>query len=339
MRHLLMGVAAIAMAASATYANPGKGNDNGNGNGKGKPAAAANGNGGGNAARSNAGPSARGNASQGQAANHPARSDARPKTNRGNGNGNGNAANAAQRFLRANPGSINGNGNGNGDGNSNTIKRVVGGQGSGVLRTADRDVRRNGLSILGGTSSLLDGCPPGIAAKRNGCQPPGQAKQNSYSPLASLLGIGDRTNGRYYYDNGYLLRSGGSGVDAWLPLLGGALTIGSQWPGGYNSRRLPGYYETYYNLGGRDSYRYADNIVYRVDPETEAIRSVAALLTGDDFVVGQRIPSGYDVYNVPRSYRDQYYDRPDRLYRYSDGYVYQVDPETRMIAAAIELLV
>ena len=329
MRHLLMGVAAIAMAASATYANPGK--ENGNGNGK--PAAAAHGNGGGNAARSNAGPSARSNASQGQAANRPARSDARPQANRGNGN----AANAARRPVQANPGSSNGNGNGNG--NSNTIKRVVGGQGAGVLRTVDRDARRSGLSILGGTSSLLDGCPPGLAAKRNGCQPPGQAKQNSYSPLASLLGIGDRPNGRYYYDNGYLLRSGGSGVDAWLPLLGGALTLGSQWPGGYDSRRLPGYYETYYSLGGRDSYRYADNIVYRVDPETEAIRSVAALLTGDDFVVGQRMPSGYDVYNVPRSYRDQYYDRPDRLYRYSDGYVYQVDPETRLIAAAIELLV
>ena len=335
MRHLLMGVAAIAMAASATYANPGKGNGNGNGNGNGKPAAAANGNGGGNAARSNAGPSARGNASQGQAANRPARSDAGPQANRGNGNGN--AANAARRPVQANPGS--GNGNGNGNGNSNNIKRVVGDQGAGVLRTVDRDVRRSGLSILGGTSSLLDGCPPGLAAKRNGCQPPGQARQNSYNPLASLLGIGDRSSGRYYYDNGYLLRSGGSGVDAWLPLLGGALTIGSQWPGGYDSRRLPGYYETYYSLGGRDSYRYADNIVYRVDPETEAIRSVAALLTGDDFVVGQRMPSGYDVYNVPRSYRDQYYDRPDRLYRYSDGYVYQVDPETRLIAAAIELLV
>jgi len=44
------------------------------------------------------------------------------------------------------------------------------------------------------------------------------------------------------------------------------------------------------------------------------------------------------VYNVPYGYRDQYYDTPDALYRYSDGYVYQVDPETRLIAAAIELL-
>ena len=50
------------------------------------------------------------------------------------------------------------------------------------------------------------------------------------------------------------------------------------------------------------------------------------------------MPLGYDVYNVPYPYRGQYLDGPDALYRYSDGYVYQVDPETRLVAAAIELL-
>ena len=50
------------------------------------------------------------------------------------------------------------------------------------------------------------------------------------------------------------------------------------------------------------------------------------------------MPIGYDVYNVPYPYRSQYVDGPNSMYRYSDGYVYQVDPETRLVAAAIELL-
>jgi patatin-like phospholipase/acyl hydrolase len=41
---------------------------------------------------------------------------------------------------------------------------------------------------------------------------------------------------------------------------------------------------------------------------------------------------------VPYSYRDRYVDGPDAYYRYSDGYVYQVDPTTQLIQAAIQLL-
>ena len=68
------------------------------------------------------------------------------------------------------------------------------------------------------------------------------------------------------------------------------------------------------------------------------ISSIAALLTGDQFNVGQPMPMGYDVYNVPYGYQDQYYDSPNANYRYADGYVYQVDPKTQLIAAAIQLL-
>lgn len=193
-------------------------------------------------------------------------------------------------------------------------------------------------------SGLIDGCPPGLAKKRNGCLPPGQAKKlddrryryANYSPdWWGLRGISD---GRYFYDDGYLLRYGNGGVSGYIPLLGGALTLGNPWPRDYGRSAMPDYYVNYYGLGQPDAYRYADNVVYRLDPETAAITSVAALLTGDDFVVGQPVPRGYDVYNVPYSYREQYYDRPDAYYRYSDGYVYQVDPETRLVAAAIELL-
>jgi patatin-like phospholipase/acyl hydrolase len=51
------------------------------------------------------------------------------------------------------------------------------------------------------------------------------------------------------------------------------------------------------------------------------------------------MPPGYDVYNVPYAYQDRYYDTPDANYRYADGYVYQVDPTTQLIQAAIELLI
>ena len=122
-----------------------------------------------------------------------------------------------------------------------------------------------------------------------------------------------------------------------MPLLGGALAVGNPWPSYYAPVRLPAYYTDYYGLGPNDAYRYADNVIYRVDPETAAITSIAALLTGDDITIGRPMPMGYDVYNVPYPYRAQYLDGPGARYRYSDGYIYQIDPETRLVAAAIEL--
>ena len=56
-----------------------------------------------------------------------------------------------------------------------------------------------------------------------------------------------------------------------------------------------------------------------------------SLVTGQQFAVGQQMPSGYSVYNVPDAYRDRYYDTADSMYRYNDGYVYQVDPRTGLI--------
>ena len=44
------------------------------------------------------------------------------------------------------------------------------------------------------------------------------------------------------------------------------------------------------------------------------------------FGVGQPMPLAYGAYNVPFDYRAQYYDTPDNMYRYSDGYIYRVDP-------------
>lgn len=186
---------------------------------------------------------------------------------------------------------------------------------------------------------FAEGCPPGLAKKFNGCMPPGLAKQRYerryYRP--DWWGFSSLRDGRYFYRDGYLLRFGSDNrITGFVPLLAGALSRGSTWPSFYEPRPLSPYYVDYFDLSPR-SYRYADNVIYRVDPESAAIMSVAALLTGDQFTVGQRLPAGYSVYNVPYAYRDRYYDRPDAHYRYADGYIYQVDPKTMLIASAISL--
>jgi hypothetical protein len=55
--------------------------------------------------------------------------------------------------------------------------------------------------------------------------------------------------------------------------------------------------------------------------------------------VGQPLPAGYSMYNVPYAYRDRYYDSPDAWYRYSNGYIYEVDPTTQLIRAMVQALV
>ena len=67
------------------------------------------------------------------------------------------------------------------------------------------------------------------------------------------------------------------------------------------------------------------------------ITSVAALLS-PGFTVGQALPVGYDVYNVPYAYRQTYYDTPDAWYRYNNGYIYQVDPVTQLVTAVVASL-
>lgn len=375
MKNFLMGVAAIALAAGPAFAQ-GNGNGNGN-NGKAKAeqgqsakSAGNRGNGGSmrSAMQEQRGPAMRASANQDRGGGKPA-DRGNGNSNRGAGNpdrGNANAGANRGNADRGNPGRGNGNavanrGNAASDrGNAARPDRVQVRGGDGP-RWSDRDERRGGRVLDDGRRifdsadtrlwwmdddrrGLIDGCPPGLAKKNNGCMPPGLARQDdryryrSYRPDwwgLGFLGLGD---GRYFYDDGYLMRLDGNRVAGFIPLLGGALSVGNPWPSFYDPRPVPPYYVDYYGLGPMDSYRYADNVLYRVDPETAAITSIAALLTGDDIRIGQPMPLGYDVYNVPYPYRAQYLDGPDALYRYSDGYVYQVDPETRLVAAAIELL-
>ena len=173
--------------------------------------------------------------------------------------------------------------------------------------------------------------------------PPGQLRQIARAhyerPRYDYVWRSYRDNGDYRYGDGYLYRYSPQGsLLGYIPVLGGALSIGSAWPGQYDWQPVPDYYGRYYGLGDRYDYRFSDGVVYGVDPQTQAIQTIAALLTGQDWTVGQQMPTGYDVYNVPYQYRDRYRDGPDRWYRYDDGYVYQVDPTTRLIQTAIQLL-
>jgi len=328
----ITGAAAIALAATTVNADPGGGKGNGG------DKSAGNGKGGGD----NAGPvkAERGNGAKDKAKN----SDMR-------GAPHGNSGKSAQRddrgALRDNPGEGRGGAKhadkaksrGNDRDNVRVVRDDVRGD-----RFDNRDGRNDRFSWAQlDRRGVVKGCPPGLAKKNNGCLPPGLAKKRyddwregyDRPDWWGLTGY----EGRYSYYDGSLLRLGSNGsILGYLPLLGGALAPGNLWPSFYEPVAVPAYYRSFYNLGSDDGYRYYDNAFYSVDPQTQSISSIAALLTGDDFAVGQRLPEGYDVYNVPYSYRDEYADGPGANYRYSDGYVYQVDPKTQLIQTIIELL-
>lgn len=308
---LLAGVAAMTAAIPAAA-------EQGNGKGNGK--------GGGQAAQK-----AKPQKAQGQGARGPAKAQQRQmKVAQGRGNGNAERK-AAQRQQRA---------------DVRRIERVR------DVRIDDRRVRYvSGRDF----DDYRGACPPGLARKNNGCLPPGQAKKiargerfdadwyRGYDmPMGYRSFYSDTPDYYYRYgDNGYIYRVNRdtSLVSGLIPLLGGGFGVGQMLPAGYDLYNVPWQYrDTWYDTD--DSYyRYGDNAIYQVDPESMMIENVVALMTGDRFGIGQTLPTGYDMYNVPWDYRDRYYDTPQYNYRYADGNIYQVDPQTQIIQAIISALV
>ncbi|MBC7987414.1 MAG: hypothetical protein H7X93_12225, partial [Sphingomonadaceae bacterium] len=197
-------------------------------------------------------------------------------------------------------------------------------------------------------------CAPGLAWRTFACVPSGGARARfafgqrfafydrprpySWTPYRYRLsyGIGrDRYDYRYY--NGYMYRIDPATalIAAAIPLLGGGFSVGHTLPVGYGVYNVPQAYRSVY-YDDDYHYRYGDGAIYRVDPASYRIEGVCALLT-NDFVVGQPMPLGYDVYNVPFGYRDAYYDDEDYWYRYNDGRVWQIDADTQLIVAAVAL--
>ncbi|HEU0285047.1 MAG TPA: hypothetical protein VFR52_07890 [Sphingomicrobium sp.] len=144
----------------------------------------------------------------------------------------------------------------------------------------------------------------------------------------------------YRYANGYVYEIDGSSgyIEDVIPLLDRGYGVGQMLPAGYSYYNVPYQYrEAYYDTDDY-YYRYAPGAIYQVDRDTQLITAIASLLTGG-LSVGQPLPAAYGVYNVPMSYRDMYYDTPDHWYRYSNGYIYQVDPTTQLITAIVRSIV
>lgn len=198
------------------------------------------------------------------------------------------------------------------------------------------------------------GCPPGLAKKHNGCLPPGQAKKRlalgsrierswfdgSSLPRAYRGFYADNDAYSYRYDdNGYIYRvdNRSSLISGIIPLLGGGFNVGQPLPAGYDAYNVPYQYRDLYRDNDDRLYRYGDNAIYGVDPQTGIVESIVALLAGN-MNVGQQLPTGYDAYNLPYDYRDDYVDNDDYLYRYADGNIYQVDAKTQIIQAIVDMI-
>jgi len=141
----------------------------------------------------------------------------------------------------------------------------------------------------------------------------------------------------YRYADGYMYQ-----VDPYTglienvdPLLGYGYGYGQMMPLQYSAYNVPYQYRPYYYDTSDYYYRYAPGAIYQVDPTTSLITAVAALLSPNSLAIGQPLPIGYSAYNVPYAYRSAYYDTPNDWYRYSNGYIYRVDPATQLVTALV----
>jgi len=172
----------------------------------------------------------------------------------------------------------------------------------------------------------------------------GQAFPSAYSnyrvPQSYNAFYRDNDDDYYRYANGYVYEvDRGSGlIENMIPLMAGGYGVGQRLPQSYSSYNLPYQYRSAYADNDDNYYRYAPGSIYQVDRGSNMISGISALLA-NDLSVGQRLPVGYDAYNVPMAYRDRYYDTPDASYRYNDGNIFRVDPTTQLITAIISAIV
>jgi hypothetical protein len=122
-----------------------------------------------------------------------------------------------------------------------------------------------------------------------------------------------------------------------IPLYAGGYGVGQLLPSAYNYYNVPMQYRSMYYPTADYSYWYAPGAIYQYSPQTSLITSVAALMS-PGFSIGQPLPVGYDMYNVPLAYRSTYYDTPDAWYRYNNGYIYQINPATQLVTAIVASL-
>ena len=189
-----------------------------------------------------------------------------------------------------------------------------------------------GTQLISGIVALLLGQSLGI----------GQMLPMSYNtynvPLAYRSSYYDTNDAWYRYGDGFIYQ-----VDPYTrriedryPLYADSYgyTVGQPWPVAFPSYNVPYAYQDMYYDTPQYNYRYANGGIYQVDPTTQLITALVALVSGQQFAIGQPMPTGYSAYNVPFAYRDRYYDTDDDFYRYANGYVYEIDKSSGVIENA-----
>ncbi|HST76504.1 MAG TPA: hypothetical protein VLJ20_14105 [Acetobacteraceae bacterium] len=147
---------------------------------------------------------------------------------------------------------------------------------------------------------------------------------------------GDVCN-RYYGGVIYQVDCDDGYVESVVPMYAGGYGVGQLLPAAYSTYNVPVQYRSMYYDTPDAGYWYSPGAIYQYDRGSSMITSVAALMA-PGFTVGQPLPIGYDVYNVPLPYRATYYDTPSAWYRYNNGYIYQVDPVSQVVTAIVASL-
>lgn len=161
---------------------------------------------------------------------------------------------------------------------------------------------------------------------------------DSFYPASFDYGFGyGNVCNRYAYGVVYQVDCFTGMVENVIPTYAGGYGVGQMLPLADSYYNLPIQYRSLYYPTADYSYWYAPGAIYQYDPRSSLITSVAALMS-PGFTIGQPLPVGYSMYNVPLSYRSTYYDTPNAWYRYNNGYIYQVDPSTMLVTAIVASL-
>ena len=161
---------------------------------------------------------------------------------------------------------------------------------------------------------------------------------DSFYPASFDYGFGyGNVCNRYAYGVIYQVDCFTGMVENVIPMYAGGYGVGQMLPSAYSYYNVPMQYRSLYYPTADYSYWYAPGAIYQYDPRSSLITSVAALMS-PGFTIGQPLPVGYGIYNVPLAYRSTYYDTPNAWYRYNNGYIYQVDPSTMLVSSVVASL-
>lgn len=117
--------------------------------------------------------------------------------------------------------------------------------------------------------------------------------------------------------------------------------IGTVLPAAFRTSSLIGPFRNWYSDNDRYLYRMGpDGLIYRVNRSNSLIDALipSSLNNFGYYPVGMAYPSAYNFYNVPMQYSSYWPDSDDYYYRYGNGAIYQVNPQTSMIQGIVALL-